>query len=239
MRTKFHMLHRLGMLRLAETPADGGGTTPAAPGEAPAATPAPKPAPPATTPPPAPPAPPASVEPKPGDGLPTDVDSLHKMIATLRAESGKERTTAKENAAKEATDELTQKLGKALGIINDGEAPTAEQLTAQATEAQAASKQAAIELAVYRTAPQHGGNPAALTDSRSFLTKVAGLDPTAEEFSTKVTEAAKAAVVENTSLKAAQVAGQSTVEHPAGGGPKFTQPASLNAAVDQAYATSP
>lgn len=156
-------------------------------------------------------------------------------IERLRREAGAQRTTAKAQAAEKARTDLVQQLGKALGLVEDGsDAPTPEQLTEQLTAAQAAQRQAAVELAVYRTATQHGADPAALTDSRTFLAKVATLDPTAEDFTTKVVDAAKAAATENPKLKAAPVAGASSVDHAGGTGEPRT-PKSLADAVGSAY----
>jgi hypothetical protein len=173
------------------------------------------------------------------DGLPDDVDSLQKMIADLRKENASSRTNAKTKAAEDARNDVTQAIGKALGLIKDGDdTPSAEALAQQATAAQSQAKAAAIELAVFRTAKDHGGDPVALTDSRAFLAKVADLDPTAEDFTTKVTAAAKAAVAANASLKPAQVAGQSTIEHPGGSGERSTPPKNLNEAVANAYSSN-
>lgn len=172
------------------------------------------------------------------NGLPTDVEALQKMVADLRKENAAARVNGKQTAAEEARKELAQQLGKALGLVEDDTAPTPEQLTAQLTASQEAARTSAVELAVYKTTQQHGGNPAALTDSRAFLAKVADLDPTAEDFTTKVIEAAKKAVSENPTLKAAQAAGQSTIDNPGGSGDRPKQPASLGAAVDSAYASA-
>jgi|GEM_PF-3627815 len=145
-------------------------------------------------------------------------DGAQKLIKELRTESAKRRTDAA--GADERQQEMARALAKAAGIElpGDASAPSVEDLTASLANSQEVGTATAIELAVYRTANDHGGNPASLTDSRAFLAKVAELDPKAEDFTTQVTAAAKAAVTANPSLKAAQVAGTSAVEHAGGSG---------------------
>lgn len=174
-----------------------------------------------------------------GDGLPDDPQALKALIADLRKENGAARTNAKEQAAQAARDELTQSIGKALGLVKDGDtAPDAAQLTQQAAAAQQAARQAQVELAVYRAAAGAKGDPSALLDSRTFLAKVADLDPTAGDFQTKVTAAITAAVTENPKLGAAPVAGSSSVDHAGGTGEqRIRTPRPLVDAVSTAYGT--
>src|SRR5690606_36565916 len=118
-----------------------------------------------------------------GDNLPDDPAVLKGMIADLRRENGSARTNAKAQAADEARTALVQELGKALGLVKDGEqAPKPEELTAQVQAAQQAARAAQVELAVHRAASTHKADPSALLDSRAFLAKVADLDPTADDF---------------------------------------------------------
>ncbi|PTU57195.1 hypothetical protein DBB34_05460 [Sphaerisporangium cinnabarinum] len=142
-------------------------------------------------------------------------------IERLRRENASARTTAKQTAADEARTALVQDLGKALGLVKDGDtAPTPEQLTEQATAARDEARVARVELAVYQRATAHQGDPAALLDSRAFLAKVADLDPTADDFGDKVDTAIKAAIDTNPKLKAApvQASGPSSVDHAGGTG---------------------
>lgn len=188
---------------------EGAGAPPAAP-QPPADPPAAPADPPASTPPAAAPT---------GDGLPDDPAALKTMIADLRKENGAARTNAKQQAADEARTQLVTELGKALGLVKDGDAaPKPEELTAQVEQAQQAARQAQVELAVYRTATTHRGDPAALLDSRSFLAKVADLDPADAEFQTKVSDAVKAAVTENPKLRAQVATGASSIDHAGGSG---------------------
>lgn len=145
----------------------------ATPAADPAATPDPPAAPPAAA-----PEPPAAT-PTPAaapSGLPDDPAALRAEIDKLRKENGAARTTAKAQAAEEARAELAQSIGKAIGLVPD-EAADPAKLTEQLTAQTAAAKQAQIELAVYRAADAAKGDPAALLDSRTFLEKVAAIDP--------------------------------------------------------------
>lgn len=142
-------------------------------------------------------------------------------IERLRRENASARTTAKQTAADEARTALVQDLGKALGLVKDGDsAPTPEQLTEQATAARDEARVARVELAVYQRAAAHQGDPAALLDSRAFLAKVADLDPTADDFGATVDAAITAAIDTNPKLKAApvQASGPSSVDHAGGTG---------------------
>jgi len=205
--------------------------------EAAAPAPAAEVAPPAPVPaPPTPSAPPAPA-PAPGDGLPDDPAALKGLIADLRRENASARTNAKTQAADAARQDLVQQLGKALGLVTEGDAaPTPEQLTQQLTAAQTAQRAIAVELAVFRTASQHGADPSALTDSRTFLAKVADLDPAAADFQTKVIEAAKAAATENPKLATAPAVAASTVHHAGGTGEGAATPTSLEEAIAQKMA---
>lgn len=180
---------------------------------------------------------PAPADPPPGDGLPDDPAALKAMIADLRKENGAARTTAKAKAADEARTQLVTELGKALGLVKDGDnAPTAEQLAAQGQASQAEARQAKVELAVFRTAGTHQGDPNALLDSRAFLAKVADLDPADGEFQAKVDAAVKVAVAENPKLKASQVAARSGTDLTGGTGEGRTTPKSLTDAAAAHYA---
>ncbi|WP_061960643.1 hypothetical protein [Demequina flava] len=217
---KFYLLARKGMIRLNDTDnGAGGGSTPPEGGTPPAA---PSATPPAT--PPATPTPPAAPEGDKGNAWDGKVESLpsgaQDLIRQLRSENAQKRTKASE--AETAQRDAVMALAKAVGLeLPEGaETPDPAAMAQQLVDSQTEAKDAHIELEVYRTARDHGGDPARLTDSRTFLAKVADLDPTDEDFTTQVTDAAKAAVTANPSLTAVQVAGQSTVQHPGGSGEK-------------------
>jgi hypothetical protein len=165
---------------------------------------------------------------------PTD---LAKMVRDLRNENASARTTAKQTAADEARAELAQTIGKALGLVQGDEPADPAKLTEQLTATQAQARQAAVELAVFRAAPAHQGDPNALLDSRSFLAKVADLDPTAADFAAKVDAAIKDAVSTNSKLKTAQAAGASGADHAGGPGEQRNngKPVPLDQAVSAHY----
>lgn len=171
-----------------------------------------------------------------------NVDELpewaQKIIRDTRSEAANHRTKANEaTAAQQAT---LDAIAKALGLKNDDgedEGPKPEELTAQVQAAQAQAREAAVQLAVYRTASKHDGDPDALLDSRTFLAKVADLDPSADDFGTKVDQAIKAAVDTNPKLKASQAGAHRSGQDLTGGtGEGRTRtPQSLTDAVASAY----
>jgi hypothetical protein len=184
---------------------------------------------------PAPSPDPAPSDPAKWDGkvesLPQDVQ---KLIERYKNEAANASSKSRENARKEAEQELLKKLG----LVKGDEKPNPDELAKQLTAAQQAQRQATVELAVYRTASKHQGDPNALLDSRSFLAKVADLDPSAKDFETKVSDAIKDAVANNQKLKAGQAPGKSSVDHgPAGGGNRSEKPKSLADAVAGHFGT--
>ncbi|HET6353392.1 hypothetical protein [Streptomyces sp.] len=144
-----------------------------------------------------------------------DVKSLpdwaQKALTDARAEAGKARTTAKENAAKEAREQLLQEFGKQLGFIKDDDKPDPAALAAAIGEKdtrigslEGTVRDLTVELAAYKAAGKHNASPAALLDSRSFLESVKGLDPADKDFGTKLDAAIKAAVEGNAQLRTGQ-----------------------------------
>lgn len=154
---------------------------------------------PATPPTPTPPAPPAA-PPAPGDqDQAATIARLESELTAARAEAGKGRVNAKQQAADTARAELTAQL---LGILDPskaGQEATPEELTQQLTTAQAQARQTAVELAVYRTAAAAGADADALLDSRTFADSLAGIDPAD---TAAVIVAVKAAVTANPRLGA-------------------------------------
>jgi hypothetical protein len=123
---------------------------------------------------------------------------VQKIIRDLRDENATRRANT-EKAAEDARATLTQEIGKALGLIKGDEAPDAAKLTESLTAAQAESKATRLELAIYKAAAAAGVKPDALTDSRTFMTKVADLDPANSQ---ALAAAIADAVETNPSLKA-------------------------------------
>ncbi|MFD8948987.1 hypothetical protein ACFV0B_09060 [Streptomyces xanthophaeus] len=146
--------------------------------------------------PPTPTPPPAAPAPGEQDQAAT-IARLESDLAAARAEAGKGRVNAKQQAAETARAELTAQL---LGILDPsraGQQATPEELTQQLTTAQAQARQTAVELAVYRTAATAGADPDALLDSRQFADSLANVDPANTD---AVTAAIKAAVLANPRL---------------------------------------
>lgn len=220
---------RMDRLRFMTADA-GAAATPGAPADpAPASDPAPAPTDPA-------PADPTPQSAQGGDTLPDDPAALKAMIADLRKENGAARTNAKAKAADEARTQLVTELGKALGLVKDGDdAPNPEELTAQVQAAQTQARDAAVQLAVYKAAGTLQGDPNALLDSRAFLAKVADLDPTASDFQTQIGAAIKTAVADNPKLRATQAAARSGTDLTGGTGEGRTTPKSLTEAAAAHY----
>ncbi|GAA3237259.1 hypothetical protein [Streptomyces lavendulae] len=141
--------------------------------------------------------------PTPPAGQPAEQDSattiarLESELAAARAEAGKGRVTAKQQAADAARQELTAQLLGILDPAKAGQKATPEELTQQLTTAQAQARQTAVELAVYRTAAAAGADADALLDSRTFADSLADVDPTD---TAAVTAVIKAAVQANPRL---------------------------------------
>lgn len=173
---------------------------------------------------------------KTGDNEPKDVKDLPKwaqdLIRTTRKEAADNRTkaTTVETATKTQLDQIALLLG-----LKKGEELDPAKLAAQLDSAQTAERDSKVELAVYRTAGKHGGDPDALLDSRAFLAAVKELDPKAADFAAKVEAAIKDTVAANPKLKA-QPAGsaRSGGDMPGGPGKTSTRPTSLHAAVGKA-----
>jgi hypothetical protein len=147
------------------------------------------------------------------DSLPADVA---KVIRDAREEAGKARTTAKQNAATEARNELLATISKAIGLGEDDKPPTPEELMQQLTQshserttAQEDAAAARIELHVYKTAHRLGANADALLDSRQFCDEIDNLDPSdPKAFNAAVEKAINEALGRDPRLRA-QGAGQS------------------------------
>lgn len=182
--------------------------TPAAPAEP--VTPATPPVTPAT-----PPVAPAETPENPW----ADPEAAKAEIEKLRRENASARVNAKQQAADEAKQNYAKEIGKILGLVKDDEAPDADALTQQLTGAQAAAKNAALELAIYKTAATAKADPAALLDSRAFLDKVAGIDPTD---TAALAAAISEATTTNPRFKATQAAAVGGADFTGGSGPART-----------------
>jgi hypothetical protein len=155
-----------------------------------------------------------------------DSARFEKLVENLRGdvEAEKAKRTAAEQKAADDQAAFMKKVAAAFGIKTDeAKPPTPEELAKQLAEEQTRTKasddrarQTQVELAVYKTASRHGGDPDALLDSRSFANAIAKLDPTDAGFDEAVGNAVKAAVDANKKLAAK--APESKPETPLAGG---------------------
>lgn len=204
-------------------------------GSEPAGDPAPTPTP-TPVPPPAPspaPAPAPTPAPTPADpaNLWDDPAKAKAEIERLRQENGKARTTAKEQAAQEARDELL----KQLGLKPDGtENVDPDKLAKQLADKDSALLALQRETAAAKSARTAGADVDALLDRRSFVDDLNKLDPTANDFTTKLDALVKAAIEKDPKLKQAQAAGVSGGQFAGGTGEGTTRPTSLGAAIKAA-----
>ncbi|MFE0692909.1 hypothetical protein [Streptomyces sp. NPDC058869] len=158
-----------------------------------------------------------------------DPERAMKAIENLRTEvddQKKKRAEDKQKAADEQAD-FMKKLAGLFGVQTDEEKPlTPEELAKQleesrgeTKESRAQARQTQVELAVYKTAGMHGGDPDALLDSRSFANAIEKLDPTAADFDEQVGKAVKTAVDSNKKLAAKAPQPKEPEPTPAGGAP--------------------
>jgi hypothetical protein len=121
---------------------------------------------------------------------------------------------AREKARADAEADRNRKLAIALGVAPEDTPPdpaklaeelerSREQHKAELDRQAAEIRQRDLRLAVLTQAPSLEANGALLMDSMSFLKKLDGLDPAADDFSEKVGEAIKAAAQGNTQYKLA------------------------------------
>lgn len=215
-------------------------TAPAQPGSQPATEPTAE-----GTPAPTPPEPTApATQPEPTEPKPTepkgktpkfegdfDPQKFERLVENLRGDVAAEKAKreALEQKAKDDQSDLMKRVAKAFGLEADEEKPpTPEQLAQQLEEAQTRTKasddrarQTLVELAVYKTAGKHGGDPDALLDSRTFANAIAKLDPSAADFDEAVGKAVRAAVDSNAKLaaKAPETKPEEPEPTPAAGAP--------------------
>ncbi|MFF4369636.1 hypothetical protein [Streptomyces sp. NPDC001594] len=171
---------------------------------------------------------------------------LERELRTARSEAGKDRTAAKQQAADDAVKALTEKLGKALGLVAD-EAPPDPAALAKAiqekdstlAERDAQLRARDVELAVWARAAKAGAKADALLDSRAFMKAASGLDPADKGFAAALDDAIKTAVKDNPSLAATPAATASGGDLSGGTGEGSTRqrPTSLHAAVRGAFGT--
>ena len=145
-----------------------------------------------------------------------DLDAGTEDARVTRANRQAAQYRTQLRAQEQATADLQARLdeqGKTLaalaGVFNPEASPAADPaealqtITAETETLRTDLADARAELAVYRSAAEHGGNPNALLDSRSFLNTLRGLDATADDYQEQVAEAIRTAVASNANLSAA------------------------------------
>lgn len=157
------------------------------------------PAEPSTTQPPAAPEPGTTESPEPvafdPAGLPPEAQAWLKQ--QVDAADKKSRTTSKDNAAREARQELTKEFAKVLGLDAGDTPPDPEQLTSHLEQARTDAWRNGTELAVLRAASRLGVNADALLDSMAFIDSLDDLteaDPRSAEFTEALAGKISAAV---------------------------------------------
>lgn len=163
------------------------------------------------------------------DDLP---DWAQRIIRDTRAEAADQRTGRQ--ADKEAADARVKAILTAAGIDtgdDDGEDPV--KAAADAREAaEREAREARLELAIHRAAGGLNADPAALLDSRAFLTRAADLDPSDQE---AVAGAIRDAIKDNPKLAAAQAAQRSGGDFTGGNGDPKSKPTNLKDAISARY----
>ncbi|WP_405561911.1 hypothetical protein [Streptomyces sp. NBC_01180] len=154
-----------------------------------------------------------------------DVSSLpqwaQKQLTDARAEAAKSRTVAKQNAAQEATAEITQRLAEALGITPTTDTPPdPAALTAQVAELSAQLRTAQVQNAARAAAADQQARPDRLLNSVAFNAKIADLDPAAADFGEQLKAAITAEIATDPELYRSAPAG------PARAGAEFSGPPS-------------
>ncbi|XCM28861.1 hypothetical protein ABXI76_05245 [Streptomyces parvus] len=158
-----------------------------------------------------------------------DPAKFQKLVENLRGdvEAEKQKRQSAEQKAKDDQAAFMKKVAAAFGIETDEQKPpTLEELAKQleesrgeTKESRAQARQTQVELAVYKTAGKHGGDPDALLDSRNFASAISKLDPTAADFDAQVGKAVKTAVDSNKKLAAKAPEPKEPEPTPAGGAP--------------------
>lgn len=180
-------------------------TVPVAPG-APADAPPATPAVPAAPVPVAPPAAPAAAPPQAGDDLAklrADLDAANQRAEKIQAESRKHEDRWKTRDEQlEQQSAVLKLIAEKTGIVIDG-TPDPAKLEQQLTASQQSARQARTENAVILAALGSGADATRLLDSRTFMLKTDGLDPSAADFGDRVKALVAETVTANPALAAA------------------------------------
>jgi len=136
-----------------------------------------------------------------GQEVPQALEKAVKEFRDARREAASYRTQSREQQTQQA--EAMKSLAKAFGIdVGDDKPPDPAELQTQIEQSQRDAQQARVELAAYKAAGKHDADADALLDSRSFLAKVAKVDPAADDFDEQIDAAVRDSIESNPKLKA-------------------------------------
>lgn len=138
------------------------------------------------------------------ENTPVDVSTLppnvQKLIRQARDEAANNRTA--KNQVEQEKQATLEAIAKALGISKEGEAPDPAKLAEQLADRDSKLRETLAQNAVLRNAGAAKGDPEALLDSNSFMSKLAKLDPSEDGYDGKVKEAMRDAIAKNPRLAA-------------------------------------
>jgi hypothetical protein len=152
------------------------------------------------------------------DGQPWDPARAQTLIEKLRAdlaEAKKKNGTGDQGQGQAPAPQQNQPQ---QGQQQAGQAPAIDEVTANQLRDQAA------QLAVFKAAGRHSGDPIALTDSMSFMQQVRALDHTADDHEAKVADLLKKHLEKNPHHRSGQAPGTS----PRGGSDGTGRPGAPN-----------
>lgn len=169
----------------------------------------------------------SATEPKPGPDHAAEARKWEKRSKDNKAALDK---LAEEKAeAEQRTQKLLDDLGKALGFKSDESTPDPDTLqrTIGDKDARIAALEhdrstAFVEKEALKAALRVGANPIALTDSRTFMSEAAALDPADDGFHSALEGAVKAALEANPTLAAVPVPAKSPKPDPTQGAGRAT-----------------
>lgn len=114
--------------------------------------------------------------------------------AEIKAKLDNSRKWEERSKANKAKADQYDALAKQISGKDDDAPPDPEALKGDLTAAQREARETKIENRVLRVADKHGAVGSRLVDSRTFMSEISKLDPTADDFGTKVDAAIKKAV---------------------------------------------
>ena len=135
-----------------------------------------------------------------GQEVPQALERAVREFRDARREAANYRVQSREQQEQQA--EAMKSLAKAFGIdVADDQPPDPQDLQQRIERYHASERQARVELAAYRSAGRQGADADALLDSRTFMDRVAALDPDADDFGEQLDAAVAASLEANPKLK--------------------------------------